>query len=107
MYHATRDLALLEDISPEGQCDDCLSVSLAITPRQTINQIYNVLFDAGKIERSEGCCARCGKHKLVNCSRVALAAPLPPRDAPVSGRAPIPGALVEGGLMKSSVSFTA
>ena len=100
MYHATRDLALLEDISPEGQCDDCLSVSLAITPRQTINQIYNVLFDAGKIERSEGCCARCGKHKLVNCSRVALAAPLPARVAPVSGRAPMPGAPVEGGLMK-------
>ena len=66
MSHAYDVLELLENISPSGRCDDCLSEELDIRPRQTINIVCRPLHTAGKIERFKATCAMCGKVKLVN-----------------------------------------
>ena len=75
MTHTAQLLAFLEDIGPEGQCDDCLSASLRIEPRQTVNQICIRLSETADIERSSRRCARCSKHKLVNSYRVVASRP--------------------------------
>lgn len=52
MTHTAEVLAFLEGIGPEGQCDDCLSASLHIKPRQAVNPICNRLSAAADIERA-------------------------------------------------------
>lgn len=86
MTHTAQVLAFLEGIGPEGQCDDCLSASLHIKPRQAVNQICNRLSEAADIERSSRRCARCGKHKLVTSTSSSTVvaswrAPRPPQRA--------------------------
>ena len=97
MSHAYDVLELLENISPSGRCDDCLSEELHIRPRQTINLICRPLHAAGKIERFKAACATCGKVKLVNSlaspskygtigastSKIQAASVLSPTPAPV------------------------
>jgi hypothetical protein len=60
MSNTVAILALLDDLKPQGQCDDCLSVELDIQPRQTVNQICRTLAAAKKIERIKSQCVRCG-----------------------------------------------
>ncbi len=59
-------LELLENISPSGRCDDCLSTELGIQPRQTVNIICRRFREAKKIERFKASCSLCGKVKLIN-----------------------------------------
>lgn len=50
-------------------CDDCLSNILLIrgsSPRQQIQQICTTLARQGLINRREGTCYNCDKHKIVN-----------------------------------------
>lgn len=47
-------------------CDDCLSNTLNITPRQTVNNLCRQMAKEGTISRAQGICARCGGSKLVN-----------------------------------------
>lgn len=46
-------------------CDDCLSDELEIYPRQTVNQIANVLKDDERFNREKTICDRCNGNKLV------------------------------------------
>lgn len=59
-------LEFLDDLRPNGQCDDCLSIELEIQPRQTVNQICRALAAARKLRREKLACCRCGKVKLIN-----------------------------------------
>ena len=52
--------------NPPGACDDCISTSLDITPRQQVNQISNHLATQGLITRQREKCPRCKIRKLVN-----------------------------------------
>jgi len=62
------------------QCDDCLSESARITPRQTVNQICRGLAQQNVIERERyGYCPRCGRHKITNHPSKSAA---PRRNAP-------------------------
>ena len=54
------------EITPPGACDDCISTSLDITPRQQVNQICNRLANQGLITRQHMKCPRCMILKLVN-----------------------------------------
>jgi uncharacterized repeat protein (TIGR03833 family) len=49
-------------------CDDCLSESLSIFPRQQINQGCRRLESKGIIRRQNGTCYSCSKNKIVNSS---------------------------------------
>lgn len=59
-------LELLENIRPDGRCDDCLSQELDIKPRQSVNIVCRSLNDEGRISRLRAACSLCGKVKLVN-----------------------------------------
>ncbi|MGA2918688.1 YwbE family protein [Methanoregula sp.] len=50
----------------EPYCDDCLSESLSIYPRQTINQTCRSLESQGMITRQREICKFCKKNKIVN-----------------------------------------
>src|SRR5208337_2152343 len=50
----------------EPYCDDCLSESLSIYPRQRINQTCRSLESQGKIIRQREICKSCKKIKIVN-----------------------------------------
>ena len=65
---ANRDLILelLDSIHPDSYCDDCLSIELAIEPRQQVNQLARRLKDDGKITRARGACSLCKKPKTIN-----------------------------------------
>lgn len=65
---SNRDLLLdfLEDTSPKGHCDDCLSSRLGITPRQQVNIICRGLSTAGVISREKAPCAACSRSKILN-----------------------------------------
>ena len=60
-------LELLESISPEKYCDDCLSNELEIKPRQQVNQICRKIKKKNKnLDRKLGVCSSCKKLKIVN-----------------------------------------
>jgi DNA-binding transcriptional MocR family regulator len=63
---AQRDILLAFLREHPDHCDDCLSDTLGIHPRQTINQRARELAEQGLIVRTERACAGCGKPKLVN-----------------------------------------
>lgn len=62
---------ILEAVQRPGSalCDDCLSASLNIRPRQQVNRRARDLAKHGRLDRREGDCTACGRTKLVN-SRV-------------------------------------
>lgn len=47
-------------------CDDCLSVSSGVVPRQTVYSICRSLFETTSIIRHDGVCDHCHKSKLTN-----------------------------------------
>ena len=49
-----------------AMCDDCLSSSTAIKPRQTVNQRCRELENAGELNRQRDLCPRCRTYKIVN-----------------------------------------
>ena len=57
-------------------CDDCLSESAGIKPRQIVNDYCRRLCESGRIIRQLGDCPECGKKKLVNALPAALAVAL-------------------------------
>lgn len=59
-------LELLDDISPDGYCDDCISGELHIHPRQQVNQICRKLEINGKLNRQKSDCSSCKKNKTIN-----------------------------------------
>lgn len=65
---ANTDLILeyLEGISPSVACDDAISETLSIAPRQQVNQIANRLLHEGLIARNKAVCPHCQRSKLVN-----------------------------------------
>lgn len=67
MGHDETILAMLAQIRPHGLCDDCLSNSLGITPRQQVNQKCRAMHGRGLVERAVDSCSSCAKlTKLVN-----------------------------------------
>lgn len=68
MTNAERILDHLQTING-AVCDDCLSETLNIRPRQQVNQRVRSLYRGGKIERQEANCSRCDRTKLVNIKR--------------------------------------
>lgn len=60
-----RILETLEN-SPDGLCDDCLSLQANVLPRQQVNTIARILFSAGTIKRERGKCPGCEKTKYLN-----------------------------------------
>jgi hypothetical protein len=59
---------LLDDLTPQTRCDDCLSDELTIRPRQTVNQLCRLLAAQNRISRARATCTRCGKLKTSNSS---------------------------------------
>jgi hypothetical protein len=59
-------LDFLKINSGSSYCDDCLSATLKIFPRQQVNQICRQLHIAGVISRELGICSECGKNKTIN-----------------------------------------
>lgn len=47
-------------------CDDCLSASAAVKPRQTVNINCRELENAGSLRRQKNFCPRCRKIKIIN-----------------------------------------
>src|SRR3954471_3295520 len=62
-------LELLDDISPEAYCDDCISAELDIQPRQQVNQVCRSLEATRQIQRTRSPCRKCGKTKITNTRR--------------------------------------
>ena len=68
MTYAERILEAIEQY-PEGICDDCLSRSLGITPRQTVFQVCTRLASEDNILRTRGSCVHHShKKKSLNLS---------------------------------------
>lgn len=57
---------IVEALSREPLCDDCLSEVCSIHPRQQVNQRCSYLLEIGLSTRVKEPCPRCGKYKLVN-----------------------------------------
>jgi hypothetical protein len=66
MTNADRIIEYLADHRGQAFCDDCLSSSLKIEPRQTVNQTCNKLKNKGRIKRQESICSSCSDFKLAN-----------------------------------------
>lgn len=49
-----------------AMCDDCLSSSTAIKPRQSVNAVCRKLIGKGQLSRTKQQCPRCHAWKLVN-----------------------------------------
>lgn len=64
MTHGERLTIELRRIGP--LCDDCLSESCGITPRQAVNQVARSLQRDGIVARRRDVCPSCLKTKLVN-----------------------------------------
>jgi hypothetical protein len=56
---------LIERLSPEPICDDCISEKLSLTVRQHANHKTRELAGTGGFERGKDACAICGGIKLV------------------------------------------
>ena len=81
-------------------CDDCLSLSSDVKPRQTVNIICRKLKADGSLKRQKDLCPKCGKTKIIN-SMLAGSAKVPkkniiPKSKPVPGMKSKPVAYSEG-----------
>lgn len=56
---------LIERLSPEPICDDCISERLALSVRQHANHKTRELAGTGGFERQKGACSICGGNKIV------------------------------------------
>jgi hypothetical protein len=56
---------LIERLSPEPVCDDCIAERLDLSVRQHANHKTRELAGAGGFERSKDACTLCGAVKLV------------------------------------------
>ncbi|MDG1419073.1 MAG: hypothetical protein P8P99_14845, partial [Maricaulis sp.] len=63
--HASKILGFI-DRKGRQFCDDCLSNTLDIKPRQTVNLVCNKLQVERAIERDHRTCDSCGRTKIVN-----------------------------------------
>jgi hypothetical protein len=96
MTQATQILELLESISPDGRCDDCLANELGISPRQSVNGICRHLRDHGQLTRIRAACSLCSKPKLVNTlASVSSYQTVAPRANAAKAKATSPGIDVE------------
>ena len=59
-------------------CDDCLSSSTAVKPRQTVNRYCRDLATLGKLTRQNQQCPRCNAWKIVNTMGEGKPSPNPP-----------------------------
>lgn len=57
--------ALIERLSPEPICDDCITERLALSVRQHANHKSRELAGTSGFERKQDACAICGAVKLV------------------------------------------
>ncbi len=57
--------ALIERLSPEAICDDCITERLDLTVRQHANHKSRELAGQAGFERARGECSLCGDRKLV------------------------------------------
>ena len=57
--------ALVERLSPEPVCDDCITSTLGLTVRQHTNHKTRELAGSAGFERQVGDCALCGTTKKV------------------------------------------
>lgn len=57
--------ALIERLSPEPVCDDCITERLGLTVRQHANHKTRELAGARGFERRQDECSLCGAHKKV------------------------------------------
>lgn len=62
---AGRVAALIERLSPEAVCDDCITDRLALTVRQHANHKTRELAGTRGFERQHGPCSLCGATKKV------------------------------------------
>lgn len=62
---SNRDI-ILATIAQAELCDDCLSVSSGVRPRQSVNIVCRKLSDESTILRHFGKCSHCHKAKIVN-----------------------------------------
>lgn len=60
---------LIERLSPEPICDDCVSDRLGFSVRQHANQKTRELAGTRGFERRKGACPICGGDKKVICFR--------------------------------------
>lgn len=81
MSHAREVVDLLKK-DGRAWCDDCLSMQLAISPRQQVNSICNNLVRQEEFRRQRGVCAVCGRSKIVNITQTGSPKPrvAPERD---------------------------
>jgi len=56
---------LIERLSPEPICDDCISERLGLSVRQHANHKTRELAGSDRFERRKDACAICGATKLV------------------------------------------
>lgn len=56
---------LVERLSPEPVCDDCIAERLGLTVRQHANHKTRELAGAHGFERYKDSCALCGANKLI------------------------------------------
>ena len=59
-------------------CDDCLSSSTAVKPRQTVNRYCRELAMVGKLTRQNQQCPGCKMWKIVNVMDEGKPSPSPP-----------------------------
>lgn len=57
--------ALIERLSPDPICDDCVSERLELSVRQHANHITRELAGTNGFERRKEACSICGNEKLV------------------------------------------
>lgn len=58
---------LIERLSPEPICDDCISERLGLSVRQHANRMTRELAGTRGFERRMGACSICGGDKKVIC----------------------------------------
>lgn len=56
---------LIERLSPDQICDDCISERLALSVRQHANHKTRELAGSGGFDRQKGACSICGANKIV------------------------------------------
>jgi hypothetical protein len=84
---------ILDALSLGPLCDDCLSVSCAIFPRQQVNQRCTHLREEEHATRMKELCPRCGKKKFVNHLKPESLEKFPARQnvsAEIGSDAPVP-----------------
>ena len=77
-----RDKIIDELTRSRERCDDCLSSTTGVTPRQTVNQECRLLENRGVLTRRQGTCPLCGAKKITN--RLPLKSAMTNRDRIIS-----------------------